>query len=47
MPQTQGAKGEAIVRILRIFGNAGDVVSSALPKGKQQAEKILNKYHRE
>ena len=38
MPQIQGVKGEAVVRLPRTLDNAGDTVSSALPKGKQQGE---------
>ena len=36
MRQIQGGKGEAVVsKLLRTLDNAGDGVSSAFPKGKQ------------
>ncbi|PQP35608.1 hypothetical protein C6A37_01530 [Desulfobacteraceae bacterium SEEP-SAG9] len=36
MPQIQGAEGD---KLLRTFGNVGDEVASAFPKGKQRTEK--------
>jgi hypothetical protein len=44
MPQIQGIKGEAVDRLLRAFDNAGDGVSSAFPKGKQNGILFKNVY---
>jgi hypothetical protein len=34
-PRFKASKGEAVVKLLRAFGNAEDGVSSAFPQGKQ------------
>ncbi len=39
MPQIQGVQRRSRSNLLRAFGNAGDGVSSAFPKGKQNGEK--------
>ena len=39
MPQIQGVQRRSRSNLLRAFGNAGDGVSPAFPKGKQNREK--------